>query len=455
MSSTERLATQSVRKSFFQYLFPSLIGMALLSVNIVIDGIFVGHGVGTVALAGVNIASPVFSVLLSLSLLIGVGGGTLYSISLGKGNVQKGRSIFTLSFFVLTIITVCLSLICYVFIEPIARFFGANDETIPYVLEYIRILFMFSLIMVWETALSVFVRNDGNPNLAMISLVITSIVNIVLNYWMIFVLGYGVTGAAIATIISMFIGLAILSTHYLRRATTLKFVRLHILWAEIKEIHVIGFPSFLSEVGIGVFVIGYNIVASYYLGTVGLAAFSVINYLHTFMFLLFIGTGTAIQPLVSFYYGAQLCSHIRKLLKLAERTALFLGISCFVVGYIAAHYLVSLFGVTSEEVVNLTVLGIRLFFISYLFMGINFIYTIYYQSIGNAQPALWITVFRSFIVFLAMLFLLPLLFGHVAIWLVLPVTELIICLVLLFTVRKRLFEPSSFETVGIRGEIGE
>src|SRR5699024_6634466 len=188
MGSAERLATQSVRKSFFQYLIPSLVGMALLSVNIVVDGIFVGHGVGTVALAGVNIASPVFSVLLSFALLVGVGGGTLYSISLGKQDVQKARTIFTLSFFILTIITICLSLICYTLIEPIARFFGANDETIPFVLEYIRVLFIFSLIMVWETALSVFVRNDGNPNLAMISLVITSLFNIVLNYWMIFIL---------------------------------------------------------------------------------------------------------------------------------------------------------------------------------------------------------------------------------------------------------------------------
>src|SRR5699024_2973804 len=216
--------------------------------------------------------SPVFSVLLSFALLVGVGGGTLYSISLGKQDVQKARTIFTLSFFILTIITICLSLICYTLIEPIARFFGANDETIPFVLEYIRVLFIFSLIMVWETALSVFVRNDGNPNLAMISLVITSLFNIVLNYWMIFILKLGVTGAALATVISMLLGLIILSTHFFRKASTLKFVRIKLLWQKVKSIHVIGFPSFLSEVGIGVFVIGYNIAFSYYLGTEGLAA---------------------------------------------------------------------------------------------------------------------------------------------------------------------------------------
>src|SRR5699024_10873385 len=201
-------------------------------------------------------------------------------------------------------------------------------------------------------------------------------------------------------------------------ASTLKFVRIKLLWQEVKSIHVIGFPSFLSEVGIGVFVIGYNIAFSYYLGTEGLAAFSVINYLHSFMFLLFIGMGTTIQLLVSYYYGAKLHSHIKQLIQLAERTALFLGVLCFIGGYFFAHELVALFGVTSANITQLTVLGIRLFFISYLFMGINFIYTVYYQSIGNARPALWITIFRSFIIFFATLYVLPLLFGHVALWLV-------------------------------------
>src|SRR5690625_2806746 len=117
MANVERLHHQSVLKSFFQYLIPSLIGMSLLSVNIVVDGIFVGHGVGSTALAGVNVASPVYSIILSIALLIGIGGGTIYSIALGGREVKKAQNIFTTSFIVVTFITVMATILSFIFIR--------------------------------------------------------------------------------------------------------------------------------------------------------------------------------------------------------------------------------------------------------------------------------------------------------------------------------------------------
>src|SRR5699024_10927099 len=145
------------------------------------------------------------------------------------------------------------------------------------------------------------VRNDGNPNLAMIGLVITSLVNIGLNYYMIFILNLGVTGAALATVISVVVGLLVLLTHSFRKESTLALLKISENKTAIKQINLIGFPSFLSEIGMGVFTISYNIAIAYYAGTVGLAAFSVLNYLHTFMFLLFMGIGSSIQPMISYF----------------------------------------------------------------------------------------------------------------------------------------------------------
>src|SRR5690625_255068 len=294
--------------------------------------------------------------------------------------------------------------------------------------------------MVWESALSVFVRNDGNPNLAMMGLVVTSLLNILLNYWMIFILKLGVTGAALATVISIIIGLLILSTHFFKKNSHLKLVKIRLVRTEVKQIHAVGFPSFLSEIGMGVFVIGYNVVIAQYAGTNGLAAFSVINYLHSFMFLMFIGIGSAIQPLVSYFYGANLFGKMKELIKLAEKTAVIIGLACFVGGYFGAFYLVSLFGITASDITELAVNGIRLFFLSYLFMGINFIYITYFQSIGYVKPALWITVFRGFIIFAMMLIVLPFLFGTKGVWLVLPVTEAVIATVLILFARKGIIE---------------
>src|SRR5699024_2000112 len=284
--------------------------MALMSVNIVIDGVFVGHGVSSTALAGVNIAAPVFSIILSIALLIGVGGGAVYSMLIGSENLEDAKRIFTTSFGLVTVIVLLITSISLLFLQDLAYFFGANEDTLPYVVKYMKILLLFGLIMAWETSLSVFVRNDGNPNLAMIGLVITSLLNIGLNYYMIFILNLGVTGAALATVISV-VGLLVLLTHFFRKNSTLAFVKISWNKTAIKQINLIGFPSFLSEIGMGVFTISYNIAIAYYAGTVGLAAFSVLNYLHTFMFLLFMGIGSSIQPMISYFYGANLTGHIK------------------------------------------------------------------------------------------------------------------------------------------------
>lgn len=438
MAHISKLQTEPVSVSFFKYLIPSLIGMALMSVNIVIDGVFVGHGVSSIALAGVNIAAPVFSIILSIALLIGVGGGAIYSMLIGSEKIEDAKRIFTTSFGLVTVIVLLIISISLLFLQDLAYFFGANEDTLPYVVKYMKILLLFGLIMAWETSLSVFVRNDGNPNLAMIGLVITSLLNIGLNYYMIFILKLGVTGAALATVISVVVGLLVLLTHFFRKNSTLAFVKISWNKTAIKQINLIGFPSFLSEIGMGVFTISYNIAIAYYAGTVGLAAFSVLNYLHTFMFLLFMGIGSSIQPMISYFYGANLTGHIKETIKIAEKSAVVIGGLFLVIGYFAADYLVAMFGITSTEITDLAVTGIRLFFIGYLFMGINFIYLTYFQAIGQIKPSIWITLFRGFILLIILLLILPQLIGVNGVWLALPIAEAIVTFVLLYFVRFKI-----------------
>lgn len=433
---TNLLETQTVKKSFFQYLIPSLIGMSLMSINIIIDGVFVGHGVGSVALASVNIATPMYSVFLSIGLLIGIGGGALYSMAMGQGEQRTAQEIFTSSFKIASIVTILVSVFSYLFLEEIAVLFGANADTMTYVKEYILVLLLFSLFMVWESVLSVFVRNDGSPTLAMAGLVVTAAVNIVLDYWMIFILKWEVLGAALASVIAIIVGLLVLLTHFWSKGNQLKFISCKMKMKEVSRIVTVGFPSFLSEAGLATFIIGYNIVMAIYAGTTGLAAFSVINYLHFFMFLVFQGIGAAIQPMISYYYGASVFNRMKASVLLAEKSALFFGILSLLIGFVAAPQLVTLFGITSTEIVDLAVIGIRLFFISYLFMGFNFIYMTYFQSIGYMKPATWITLFRHFIIFIPVLVALPLLFGIIGIWLVLPVSEFLMALVLFFFARR-------------------
>ncbi|GAB4074038.1 multidrug efflux MATE transporter FepA [Barrientosiimonas marina] len=407
----------------------------LMSANIVIDGIFVGNGVGSVALASVNVAVPVWSIVISISLLIGVGGGTLYSIASGAQDTEKAQRAFTLAMTSITVIMIVIGITGYFAVEPLAYLFGANDETLAYATDYMQIIFMWAPILAWENALSIFVRNDGSPKLAMIGLVISALLNIVLDYWMIFILNMEVTGAALASVIATAIGLLIYCIHFLKNGSGLKFIRKPWQQDDLMMIGKLGMPNFLSEAGTAVFVVGYNTALAYYAGTTGLAAFSVINYLHTFMFLAFIGIGQSIQPIISFYYGAQKYASIKHTVKIAEITTVLLGIGFLIVGWTGAGGLVSIFGIEDEAVRQLAKKGIMLFFIGYVFMGINFIYMTYYQSIAYVRPSIGITLFRGFILLIAALLILPLWLDTTGIWLALPAAEALTAIFLLLVAR--------------------
>lgn len=435
-----KLMNQSVKNVFFHYLIPSLIGLMLMSINIVVDGIFVGNALGSIALASINIAVPVFSIIISISLWIGIGGGALYSMSLGENNVQKARRIFTFSMAMVTLIVLIIGGYGYVNLEQLSILLGANQDTKVFVMEYLGVLLLFGVFMALENALSIFIRNDGNPQLAMISLVVSAVINIVLNYVMIFTLELGVKGAALATVLSGVVGLLVLLTHFLKKDITLTFVRLKWSNHSILRILSIGFPSFLAEMGTLIFVIGYNLMMERLAGTNGVAAFSVVNYLHAFMFLAFFGISSAIQPMISYYYGADQQDRIKDTVKIAEKSAILLGALFFIIGFMGAPLLVSLFGVTAGEIKSLAIQGIQLFFTGYLFMGINFIYMTYYQSIGHIGPSIMIIVMRGFILLLAALWLLPQWFGVKGIWVALPAAELVVALVIIAFTRKTIFQ---------------
>lgn len=446
-SVSEKLGTQSVVKSFFEYFLPTLFGMMLMSVNIVIDGIFVGNGVGPVALASVNIAVPTFSVIMSISLMISIGGGTLYSISLGRNDTERAQRIFTMSLVYLIIVMITVSLAGYFNMEALAKLFGANQETLPYVMDYMGVLFIFSLALAGENFVSVFIRNDGDPQLAMIGLVTTALLNIGLNYWMIFILKMEVLGAALATVIATIAGVLVYAIHFLKKSSNLKLVRFKWNWRDILNVSGIGFPSFLAEAATGVFVMGYNIALAFYSNTDGLSAFSVINYLYTFMFFAFIGIGSTIQPMISYYYGAKKYDHIKQTVRLGEAAGLGLGLLFIAIGYLATDYLVAIFGITSPDIVALSSEGIKLFFLGYIFMGINFVYMTYYQSIGQIKPSIGITLFRGFILLGVMLLVLPPLFGIKGIWLALPTAEAVMAIILIIFARRGVMKRHT-ESVG-------
>ncbi|GAA3411184.1 MATE family efflux transporter [Paenibacillus hodogayensis] len=431
------METDSVGKVFIRYLIPSLIGMLMMSVNVVVDGIFVGRRLGEIALAGVNVAVPVFSIYMAISLWVGIGGANLYSRHLGARQVREARTVFTHSLTLIFSLTLLLAAVAFLFRGKLALFLGANDETMPFVMDYMNVLLVGGFAITVQNAFSVFVRNDGNPNLSMASLMVTAVCNIVLNYVLLFVLDFGVAGSALALVIGATIGACVLFLHFLRKDSMLRFVAPRLSWALAKRTLAIGFPSFVAEIGLAVFTAGYNIAMVHWAGTVGVSAFSVLNYVHSVMLMMFLGLGAAVQPLVSYYRGAGLQSRQKETIRIAVRTAFGVGLFIFLVGLIAADGIVSLFGSFAEDVHRMAVTGIRLFFIGYLFMGSNFVMMTYFQATDQVKMATWITVAREMLLMVALLFTLPHILGTAGIWLAIPLSELIVMLTVFVYVRRR------------------
>ncbi len=430
------LMNKPVKKVFFHFFFPAVFGMLLMSVNMLVDGIFVGHGVGEVGLAGVNLASPIFTAFLAISLWIGIGGATNFSTAVGEGATEKARSSFTLSLAILIGLLGVISIAGYFNVQTIATWLGANEDTLAPTTDYLRILFSLGWILGLQELLSIFIRNDGRPMLGMVSLGITSIVNVILNYIFIFKLDLGVYGAGLATVIAGAVGITIFIPHFFKKQVVLH----KLAWAWSKQlaarIFTIGFPSLLAESGSFILVVGYNLNLVATLGTQGVTAFSVINYLHGFMFLAFFGIETAMQPMISYYHGAKKKLRMQTTIALAEKTAIVLGLTLFVIGYVFAPSLVRLFGVHDSAIIELAVEGIRLFFISYLFIGISFVYMTYLQSVGKVWSATAIIFCRSYALFLLFLFVLPKIAGVHGIWLSMPIAELTMAVLIVLFVRK-------------------
>lgn len=430
------LRTASVTKIFFKYLIPSLVGMLLMAVNIVVDGIMVGNRLGEVALAGVGIATPVYTLFLGMSLWIGIGGATLFSQAMGQGKPKRAQFIFTFSILFIAIFTIIIGLTAFIFQEQLTYFLGANEETYPFAKDYLKVMLLFGFVLTIENALSIFVRNDQNPNLAMIGLIVTAVTNIGFNYYFLFVLNLGLDAVAAGIIMSSFLGVLVMSSHFFRKSNHLRLTRIRFEQRLFKSIISIGFPSFLSEFGISVFTVAFNVTLARLAGTVGVAAFSVLNYVHSVMLMAFLGMGSAVQPLISYYHGAEETERTKQTIKVAISVAVVAGLIAFTVGQVWAKQIVAIFGDFSPEIVAMSVTGIRLFFIAYLFMGINFVMMSYFQSIIQIRMATWITASREIIFMMIFILILPLFLGVNGVWISVPLAELVVVVTILFYIKR-------------------
>ena len=297
------VAEPSFGKLFFKYVSLSTISMVGVSLCILADTFFIANGVGPNGLAALNVVVPLFSALNGIGLMFGMGGATLYAIAQGKEESEKGNKIFSFTMASSLILGVVLTALCLLFADPILKILGAGESIFALSKEYYMILIGCSSFFIISNALTCFIRNDHNPNLAMNAMLLGSLLNIVLDYFFIFPLNMGMRGAALGTVLSPLASLLLLSIHWRSKKRQLQFLSFNWSFGELKDILSIGFPSFITEFSSGVVIFLFNKIILDLSGNAGVAAYSIIANIAYVGVAIFTGIGQGIQPLASLSFS--------------------------------------------------------------------------------------------------------------------------------------------------------
>lgn len=437
-------ANGSIRKLFIKQLIPNILGMAFGALFVIVDGIFVGNGLGSDALAAVNIIAPIFTFMTGIGLMFGMGAAIIATIHLSHGKRKRANVVITESFIISSLVMLMFSIIALFFPDEIAVLLGAPESIVDQASEY---LVTFSFFAVFQTALSslpFFVR-ISSPNYSLLCLSVATILNIILDYLFIFVFKWGLFGAAFATGIGELVGAVMLGCFLFRKSSALRFIKPRIngrnIWYALKNMIAIsrlGFPVLLSEITISVMAIAGNYSFSRHIGVNGVAAFSVINYLFPVVFMVFNAVIQSAQPIVSYNYGLKQKDRYIKAFRMALFSAIAIGSVFTLVSCIFNQPIVSMF--LPDRTNSAWILaseGLPYFAIDFIFFGINVVAIGYYMSVGNVQRAMLFTTIRGILPVLGF-WLLPLWMGTKGLWLAVPIAEMISVSVVAFvSVRQK------------------
>lgn len=422
--------SDSIPGLFRKILLPTLLGMLCMSVMTTIDGVFVGHGIGSDALAAVNIFAPFWLLMSAIGLMLGIGCSVVASVHLSQGNEKAARINMTQNLIFGTALTVAISVLVEVFGTRTAYILGSSDRLLPYVLDYQRWLAMAFCAIFLQSVGLLIIRLDGSPKYAMFCSAIPSIVNVVLDYVFLFVLDMGLEGIAVATFIGCWTGGAMVLFYLVFMSGTMKFYRLKWTSKSIRlfarnigyQFH-LGLSAFLGECSISVLMFTGNYVFMKYFREDGVAAFSIACYIMPFIFM----TGNAIaqsaQPIISYNYGAGNRSRVVEARKVALVTAALLGAVLSLALAFGVKYVAALFLATDTQGYVIASKGIPFMATGFVFYIMNVTAIGYFQSVERAMPATIYSLARGLVFLVPSFLLMPVLTGTVGIWLALPVSE--------------------------------
>ena len=420
------LGTESVGKLLKKYAMPAIIAMTASSLYNMVDSIFIGQGCGPMAISGLALTFPLMNLSSAFGTLVGVGAATLISVLLGQKNYPVAKRVLSNVFLLNVIIGVIFTAFSLVFLEPILRFFGASDATLPYAKDYITPILIGNVITHLYFGLNSIVRVSGHPEKAMYLTILTVGLNTVMDPIFIFVFKMGIRGAAIATVLAQCVSLALIMRILCDKREFLHFEKASfgLDWKIARRSLSIGLAPFCMNVAACFVVIFINQQMKRYGGDLQIGAYGIANRI-TFLFIMIImGFNQGMQPIAGYNYGAKLYNRVTEVLGLTMKWASLITCTCFAVAMACPRAAVSLF-TRDSEMIDLAAHGFRIMVLCFPIVGRQMVISNLFQSLGLAGRAIFLSLSRQLLFLLPCLALLPLLWGIDGVWLSMPVSDFI------------------------------
>ncbi|MCM1333122.1 MAG: MATE family efflux transporter [Bacteroides sp.] len=428
----------NIPKLFRALFFPTLIGMVFNAVLTIIDGIFVGQGVGANGIAAVNIVAPLFMVVTGIGLMFGIGSSVIASIRLANEEIKAARIIMTQAFLVGIILTLLISLPCLLFPAETVTVLGSSSVLLPLAVDYIVWLIPGMVFLMIECVGMMLIRLDGSPKYAMMCNVVAAVFNIGLDYYLVFPMDMGVKGAAVATSVSCALGGVMVLIYFFRYSALLRFYRLKnsvtsllLTLRNTMYMAKIGFAACLTEIAMSVMMLTGNYVFISSLGENGVAAFSIACYLFPVIFSISNAVAQSAQPIISFNYGAGNMARVGKSLKTELWAALICGVLVSSGVALGAKGVVSMFLSSDSEAFYIACSGLPKFALCGVFFALNIAFIGYYQSLEKAFRATIFTLLRGIVFIVPMFLYLPHLLGVPGMWFAIPASELLTLVIII------------------------
>lgn len=423
---------EHIFKDFIKYVSFNILGQIAYSCYTLADTFFVSVKTGTNGMTALNLAFPVFCIMSGIGLMLGIGGGTRYSILKTRKEHRIADEIFSNAFYLVILFSSIFFMGGFFFSKSISALLGADAEVIQITNIYLKTLMLFAPAFMLNHLLQCFVRNDGNPSLSMRAMMTGSLANILLDYIFIFPFDMGIFGAAFATGLSPIISMIVLLPYFVKKRNGFQLLKsispIALLNSDhIRKITANGVPPFLTEAASGVVMFLFNFIILRLAGNTGVAAFGVLSVISLVVIALYTGLSQGIQPIISQNFGAKNATNVRRILTYALVTAFLLSAAIYAFIYCNAPFLVSVFNTEQNLILeSYAITGLKLYFTACPFIGLNIVISTYFISINQPIPAQLISFSRSFFVLIPVAFLLAYLFHMTGIWCAYPVAEAIV-----------------------------